>query len=128
MGSSAYLYVPEAKIGLNLQWGALPRLINLVGPARAKRICILCERMDPRTALDWALVEEIAEDGKAVEVARSLAEIAASMPPVAVSMIKEAVNATAGALNAVSTFADADQSQLSAGSRDAQDASAQFRR
>ena len=45
MGESAFLYVPEAKIGLNLQWGALPRLVNLVGPARAKRICILCERM-----------------------------------------------------------------------------------
>ena len=53
MGESCYLYVPEAKIGLNLQWGALPRLINLVGPARAKRICILCERMDAQTALAW---------------------------------------------------------------------------
>jgi len=37
LGRDAYLYVPEVKIGLNLQWGALPRLITLVGPARAKR-------------------------------------------------------------------------------------------
>ena len=31
LGRNAYLYVPEVKIGLNLQWGALPRLITLVG-------------------------------------------------------------------------------------------------
>jgi enoyl-CoA hydratase/carnithine racemase len=73
MGESAYLYVPEVKIGLNLQWGALPRLVNLVGPSRAKRICILCEKMDARTALDWGLVDEVAADGQTVDVALELA-------------------------------------------------------
>jgi enoyl-CoA hydratase/carnithine racemase len=126
MGRSAYLYVPEAKIGLNLQWGALPRLVNLVGPARAKRICILCERMYAEQALDWGLIEEIADDGKAEAVALSLAEKAASMPAVAVSMIKEAVNATAAALNRTASFADADQSQLSAATNDAKDARTAF--
>ena len=128
MGESCYLYVPEAKIGLNLQWGALPRLINLVGPARAKRICILCERMDAQTALAWGLVEEVAADGQAVDAAMRLANAAAEIPPVAVSMIKEAVNATAGALNHAASYADADQSQLSAATRDAREASDRFNR
>ena len=126
MGESGYLYVPEVKIGLNLQWGALPRLINLVGPARAKRICILCEKMDAATALDWGLVEEVAPDGQAEEVARGLAQGAADMPPVAVSMIKEAVNATATALNRVASFADADQSWLTSISNDAREARKNF--
>jgi enoyl-CoA hydratase/carnithine racemase len=126
MGESCYLYVPEVKIGLNLQWGALPRLINLVGPARAKRICILCERMDAATALDWGLVEEVAPDGKTVEVATQLAHSAAVMPAVAVSMIEEAVNATAAALNRTASFADADQSQLTAGTQDARGARDRF--
>jgi enoyl-CoA hydratase/carnithine racemase len=126
MGESCYLYVPEVKIGLNLQWGALPRLINLVGPARAKRICILCERMNAATALDWGLVEEVAPDGKTVEVATQLAQSAADMPAVAVSMIKEAVNATAAALNRTASFADADQSQLTAGTQDARGARDRF--
>ena len=126
MGEGAYLYVPEAKIGLNLQWGALPRLINLVGPARAKRICILCERMNAQTALDWGLIEEIAPDGQAVDVALKLAQSAAEIPAVAVSMIKEAVNATATALNRTASYADADQSQLSAATRDAKGASDRF--
>src|SRR3546814_7775520 len=67
MGREAFLYVPEVKIGINLQWGALPRLVTLVGPARAKRICILCERMGSAHALDWGLVDELADDGKVVE-------------------------------------------------------------
>jgi hypothetical protein len=52
---------------------ALPRLITLVGPARAKRITIMCEKMHAaqaaqlgigrRTGGDWANVGEGAGDG-----------------------------------------------------------------
>lgn len=126
LGESCYLYVPEVKIGLNLQWGALPRLINLVGPARAKRICILCERMDAKTALDWGLADEVAADGQALEKALELANAAAEMPPVATRMVKEAVNATATALNRATSFADADQSWLTATTEDARGARDRF--
>ncbi len=126
MGEGCFLYVPEVKIGLNLQWGALPRLVNLVGPARAKRICILCEKMDAQTALDWGLIEEIAADGQAAAKAMELARAAAEMPPIATRMIKEAVNVTAGALNRTASYADADQSQLTAASADARNARDRF--
>ena len=128
LGKSAYLYVPEVKIGLNLQWGALPRLISLVGPARAKRICILCEKMSAAQALEWGLVEELAEDGKTVVRALELAEVVLSMPAPTVRMVKEAVNATAGALHAATAFADADQSQLTATFRQARSARDTFRK
>ena len=126
LGESCYLYVPEVKIGLNLQWGALPRLVNLVGPARAKRICILCERMDARTALEWGLAEEVTPDGEAAARALEMARAAAEMPAVATQMVKEAVNATAAALNRTASFADADQSQLTAGTSDARSARDRF--
>jgi enoyl-CoA hydratase/carnithine racemase len=122
----AYLYVPEVRIGLNLQWGALPRLVALVGPARAKRITILCERMAAEEAVRWGLAEEIAEAGRAVEVARDLARRAAEMPAAAVRIVKEAVNATAGALHRATSFADADQSALTAAHRDARAAREAF--
>lgn len=112
LGRSAFLYVPEVKIGLNLQWGALPRLVTLVGPARAKRITLLCEKMDAATALDWGLVDELAEDGKTVEAALVMARKTAEMPPATVRLMKEAINATAGALHRATAFADGDQSQL----------------
>jgi enoyl-CoA hydratase/carnithine racemase len=112
LGRSAFLYVPEVKVGLNLQWGALPRLVTLVGPARAKRITLLCEKMDAQTALAWGLVDELADDGHTVEAATALARRTAEMPAATVRLMKEAINATAGALHRATSFADGDQSQL----------------
>ena len=112
LARDAYLYVPEVKIGLNLQWGALPRLITLVGPARAKRIVGLCEKMAADQALDWGLVDELADPGGSVDKALELARTAASMPAATTRMVKQAVNATAYALHKASAYADADQSAL----------------
>lgn len=126
LGESCYLYVPEVKIGLNLQWGALPRLINLVGPARAKRICLLCERMDAQTALEWGLADEVAADGSTLNRAGEMAATVCEMPQVATQMVKEAVNATTYALNRATSFADADQSWLTAMTQDARGARDRF--
>ena len=115
LGRGAYLYVPEVRIGLNLQWGALPRLITLVGPARAKRIVILCQKMAPDQALDWGLVDAVADDGQTVQAALDLAQGAAAMPPATVRMVKQAINATAAALHQATAYADADLSQLTRG-------------
>lgn len=114
LGRSAFLYVPEVRIGLNLQWGALPRLVTLVGPARAKRITLMCEKMDAATALAWGLVDELADDGGTVEAALGMARKTSQMPPATVRLMKEAINATSGALHRAASFADGDQSQLTA--------------
>jgi enoyl-CoA hydratase/carnithine racemase len=126
LGKGAYLYVPEVKIGLNLQWGALPRLITLVGPARAKRIVILCEKMAADQALEWGLVDELADDGATISKAQELAQAAASMPAPTVRMVKEAINATATALHKATGFADADQSAVSRTFKSGEEARAAF--
>jgi enoyl-CoA hydratase len=126
LARDAYLYVPEVKIGLNLQWGALPRLISLVGPARAKRIVLLCEKMGAEQALDWGVVDELADAGGAVATALVLAEMAAGMPPATTAMVKQAINATTNALHRVSAFADADQSALTRSFKDAIAARSRF--
>jgi enoyl-CoA hydratase/carnithine racemase len=126
LGRGAFLYVPEVKIGLNLQWGALPRLITLVGPARAKRITLMCERMDAATALQWGLVDEVADDGHTVEAALGMARKTAEMPAVTVRLMKEAINATANALHRATSFADGDQSQLTGGFEAARTARERF--
>lgn len=128
LASDAYLYVPEVKIGLNLQWGALPRLVTLVGPSKAKQITILCEKMGADMALDWGLIDAIADPGASVEVALDMAKRAASMPPATTRMVKEAVNATANALHRASSFADADQSALTRSYQAAVEARTAFNR
>lgn len=112
MASDAYLYVPEVKIGLTLQMQAIPRLIALVGPARAKRIVMLCEKMPAQQALDWGLVEEVTEPGEDVAAALRLAEMASAMPQAIMTMTKEAINAVANANLHATSFMDADLSML----------------
>ena len=95
-----------------LEIEAIPRLLNLVNPARAKRIVVLCEKMRADHAHDWGLVDEVADDGKAVEAALELARAAAAMPGEIVTMSKEAINATANAFNHMASYMDSDVSLL----------------
>lgn len=112
MASDAYLYVPEVKIGLTLQMQAIPRLVALVGPARAKRIVMLCEKMPACRAVEWGLAEELVQPGADVEAALRMAELACTMPPAIMTMSKEAINATANANLHATSFMDADLSML----------------
>ncbi len=128
LSREAYLYVPEVLIGQNLQWGALPRLVTQIGPSRAKQVTLLCEKMDAGQAESWGLVDRLADAGQSVVVAREMAERAASMPPATTRMVKAAVNATANALHRATSFADADQSALTATFQDAIDAREDFGR
>ena len=115
---SATFYVPEIERGMNLSWGAVPRITHLVGPAKAKRIIILSEKIPAATAQDWGLVDQLSEPGASLQDALALAHRAASMPPVQLRMIKQAVNASAGALDRAASHADFDQFALAALSGD----------
>ena len=70
----AFVSLPEISLGIPLTWGTLPRLVNLVGPARAKRLAILCERVSAADALAMGLVDELCEPGGALQAARGTAE------------------------------------------------------
>jgi enoyl-CoA hydratase/carnithine racemase len=128
IAEDAFLYVPEVKIGLTLQWQAVPRLVALVGPARAKRIIMLCEKMPAAQALDWGLVEEIAPKGGAVEGAMELARAACLMPPVIMTMSKQAINAAANANLHAASFMDSDVSLLVGGTEEARAAREGFQK
>ena len=105
----AIFFVPEIYRAMNLGWGAVPRLVNLIGPARAKEVCILAEKVPADSALALGLIERVTEPGQSMAMARRLAVDIAQRPPVAVHMIKRSINAYANALMDVATFADGDQ-------------------
>lgn len=114
----ARFYVPEIERGMNLSWGAVPRIAHLVGPARAKRIIMLSEKIAADRALEWGLVDELAPPGGALDAALAMAERAASLPPVQLRMIKQAVNASVNALDRAVSHADFDQFTLATQSGD----------
>lgn len=119
IGRSAHFRAPEAALGLSMSWGSVPRLVNLVGAARAKQILIHAnERISAEDALSWGLAQEIVDDGDANAAAEAAAEKAAAMPPVAARMIKRAVDAYASALAAAVIHMDADQVLLAESGQD----------
>lgn len=119
LGESAGIYVPEIERGLNMSWGSVPRITNLVGPATAKRLIILAEKCSAQRAVDWGLADWISSDGATLEKSTELANSAASLPPVAVRMCKQDINAYANALAGVASHADFDQFALAQDSSDA---------
>ena len=116
MSRQAFVSLPEISLGIPLTWGTLPRLVNLVGPARAKRLAILGERVSAADALAMGLVDELCEPGGALRAAAELAAKVLDKPKHSVLMTKETVNAYAGlGAHAVSHMAS-DQLELAAAS------------
>jgi enoyl-CoA hydratase/carnithine racemase len=128
LAENAFISLPEIGLGIPLTWGTLPRLIALGGPARAKRLTILCERIGAQDALQMGFVDHVVAPGAALDQARHMAARVLEMPRAAVRMSKETVNATAYALAHLASHAGADQFNLAAASPEATQARERFRR
>ena len=117
-GEGAYLRLPEIALGMNMSWGALPRITALVGPSRAKQFAIFCEPCPADEALSWGMVDEVTPTGGALSRARAWAAKVADLPPLPVRMTKEAINAQAGALHRATSAMDRDQWMLTSQTSD----------
>ncbi len=119
LADNAFVSLPEIALGIPLTWGTIARLTNLVGPARAKRLTILGERIAAAEALTMGLVDYNAPAGQALDQARAIATRTLAMPAAAVRMSKESVNALATALNHATSYMAHDQMALAATSAEA---------
>ena len=126
MAKDAFISLPEIALGIPLTWGTLPRVVNLAGPARAKRLTILCERIPAGDALAIGLADWVAPPGKALAKAREIAAQVLALPRNSVRMSKESINAyTSIGAHAASHMAH-DQLQLAAASPEAKAARESF--
>ena len=113
LGRGAHVRIPEVALGMNMSWGSIPRMLQLMGPARTKLAVILAsERIEAERALQWGLAEEVVDDGRALEAAMNLAERIAAEPPMPVMMTKTTVDRLAGALDDLASHMDRDQFAL----------------
>lgn len=126
MATNAFVSLPEIALGIPLTWGTLPRLVNLVGPARAKRLSILCERISADEALAIGLADYVAPQGKALATARAVAKQVLALPRNSVRMTKESINAYASIGAHAASHMAHDQVQLAAGSAEARAAREAF--
>jgi enoyl-CoA hydratase/carnithine racemase len=88
---SAVFGFPEVGLGILPSSGGTHRLARIVGPARAKELILLRERLTAQEALTAGIVTELADAAldRALEHARRLAEL----PQLAVSLTKQAIDA-----------------------------------
>jgi len=126
LARDAFVSLPEIALGIPLTWGTLPRLVNLLGPARAKRLTILCERIPAEQALDLGLVDWLAPHGKALETTQDIAVRVRALPRNSVRMSKESINAYASIGAHAASHMAHDQVQLAAASAEAQAAREAF--
>lgn len=112
-GASAHFRIPEVELGMNMSWGSVPRILQLIGPARTKQAVICAsDRISAQQAEKWGLAEEVVEDGQAFVAAYSFAERIAAQPPIPTMMTKTTVNRLSGALDDLASHMDRDQFAL----------------
>lgn len=127
MAKNAHMRVPEIGLGMNMSWQSVPRMLHLMGPARTKQAVILADqRISAAEAYEWRLVEHLAEDGKAFDVAMAFAEKIAVQPPLSVAMTKLTVNRLTHALDDLASHMDVDQFALASMSEDHKEGVAAF--
>lgn len=115
MASNAHIRVPEIGLGMNMSWQSVPRMLHLMGPARTKQAVIMADqRISADEAYDWGFAQELAEPGKAVDVAMAMAEKVARQPPISVAMTKMTVNRLAHALDDLASHMESTSSRLQA--------------
>lgn len=114
--NDASFHVPEVELGIPLTWGAVPRLIQEVGAARAREILLLCERIDGTRAEALGIVHRaVPAETLDAEVARVSQRLLA-MPEVAVHMTKTQLRAY-GARGRLGDLGEGDGDLLMAASR-----------
>ena len=82
----------ESRLG-GLAGSGSERLTRLIGPARAKEMLFTGETIAEDQALAWGLVNRIASEGTALDVARQLAATIAARGPISNQLAKELVDA-----------------------------------
>jgi enoyl-CoA hydratase len=100
MACTAWIWAPEAEMGLFFGWRTLPRLTALIGPARAKTIAILCRRHTAEECFTWGFGDQVVPEGQAEAQALSLAGEVAAKPKLAIALIKRSIESTASTATA----------------------------
>ena len=89
---TAIMTTAFARVGLAGDYGGTWFLTQLVGPAKAKELYFLPERMSMATALELGIVNQVAAPDSYEATWRSMAERLAAGPPIAYRYMKENIN------------------------------------
>ncbi len=87
--------LPEVGLGILPSSGGTHRLVRLLGPARAKELILLRDRLSAEEAYRIGLITELAAPGEALERAMAHAQRLAELPHLAVRVTKRVIDSMA---------------------------------
>ena len=93
------LTINEISIGVNLSWNAIPPVVQLVGPARAKEMIILGRTYTGEQLHNIGYVNDVVDDDELIPAGERLAADICRQPPMPVWSTKASINAYARALD-----------------------------
>lgn len=89
---TAVFGLPEVGLGILPSSGGTHRLVQMLGPARAKEIILLRDRVSAKEAYRIGLITELVDEGEALSRALALAEFVSGHPQLAVGVTKRVVD------------------------------------
>jgi len=92
MAESAFVTTSYVKLGLSGDYGASWFLTRLVGPARAREILFLGDRLSSAECLALGLANRVVPDAEVEAAAQALARRLANGPPIALRFMKDNLN------------------------------------
>ncbi len=90
--ATAQLGFPEATVGTGTGWGGLPRLVALVGPARAKHLLLTGRTVDAQEAMELGVVNVVAGAGEFDSTLATLVQQLAATAPIATRTMKRLID------------------------------------
>ncbi len=84
--------LPEINLGLFPGGGGTQRLPRRIGDAKAKELIFTGKHVKANEALTIGLINQVVEEGQALEGAKQLARQIANQPAVAIKLIKECID------------------------------------
>jgi enoyl-CoA hydratase len=92
VSATAHFGFKQVTLGITPAWGGRPRLVRLVGRAKALMLLLSGEAIDAREAERIGLAEKVVAPGELLSTALELARQIAANPPLAVRTIKRMLN------------------------------------
>lgn len=89
---NATLGLTEVTLGIIPGGGGTQRLPRLIGRGKAKEMLLLGLKLTAQEALEIGLINQIAPEGKLMDIAMEMAEKIVNNPPIAVQQAKIAIN------------------------------------
>ena len=116
---------PEASVGTIPGWLGTQKALQLLGPARLKKLIFTRQPITAEEAETIGLINEVVPAGAGLERARELADQICTASPVALSLAKQVINALASGQPA--TALESMASGLAAQTQDGQEGKASFK-